>query len=138
MLDMLGHQVSLACNGREAVELWERGGFDLVLMDCQMPQMDGFAAATEIRLRELAGAARRTPIVALTANAMQGDRERCLVAGMDDYLTKPFTQKQLANMVRRWLAPAPACAAGPETASGQFAAQAADPPAPGSAQPARS
>ena len=138
MLAMLGHQVSLACNGREAVELWERGGFDLVLMDCQMPQMDGFAAATEIRLRELAGAARRTPIVALTANAMQGDRERCLVAGMDDYLTKPFTQKQLANMVRRWLAQAPNRIAGPETAPGQVAAQAADPTVPGSAQPARS
>ena len=107
ILGMLGYEVRLANHGREAVEMWEHGSFDLILMDCQMPLMDGFAAAAEIRSRELAGSARRTPIVALTANAMQGDRERCLAAGMDGYLTKPFNQNQLATMVHRWITQAP-------------------------------
>jgi len=105
-LRKLGLQVTVAGNGAEAVELTSRRRFDLILMDCQMPGMDGFEATGRIRAAEEA-AATRTPIVALTAHALQGDRERCLVAGMDDYLTKPFTQAQLSAVMGRWLASQP-------------------------------
>ncbi len=102
MLGAAGLRVDLANNGIEAVALFGRKRYDLILMDCQMPEMDGFAATAEIRMREAATGVARTPIVALTANAMQGDRERCLAAGMDDYLAKPFSKPQLAAMVLRW------------------------------------
>ena len=94
MLESLGLDVSRACNGQEALHTLQSGDFDLVLMDCQMPVMDGFAATTEIRRHEQQhGRARSLPIIAITANALQGDRESCLAAGMDDYLSKPFTQQ---------------------------------------------
>jgi HPt (histidine-containing phosphotransfer) domain-containing protein len=94
------------------------GDFALIFMDCQMPEIDGFEAAAEIRRRE-AQSGRRTPIVALTAIAVTGDRERCLAAGMDDYMTKPFTPDQIRAMLARWLASAPpvrsaVVAAGPQ------------------------
>jgi PAS domain S-box-containing protein len=109
MLQHLGHSVDLAHDGCEAVAMVEGGGYDLVLMDCQMPEMDGFEAARMVRALE-ASAGRtatreRLPIVALTANALAGDRERCLAAGMDDYLAKPFTVDQLAQLVARWTQP---------------------------------
>jgi PAS domain S-box-containing protein len=122
MLEMMGCRVTCAEDGAVAVDLHGRERFDLILMDCQMPVMDGFTATAEIRARE-AGAADRAalpmPIVALTANAMQGDRERCLAAGMSDYLCKPYTRQALAAVLATWLNPAGAapCAAEPTVAT---------------------
>ena len=111
MLEGLGCRVRVVRNGRLAVDVLERERFDLVLMDCQMPEMDGFEATGKIREHERrllsdprAGSRRaRIPIVALTAHAMQGDRERCLMAGMDDHVTKPFSRDELAAVIARWL-----------------------------------
>jgi CheY-like chemotaxis protein len=101
MLEKAGHRVDLVSNGREAVEALDRQPYDLVFMDCLMPQMDGFEATRAIRVAE-AGTDRHVPIVALTANAMQRDREQCLAAGMDDYLTKPFSKQALTAVLERW------------------------------------
>jgi two-component system sensor histidine kinase/response regulator len=104
MLDSLGMVVHCARNGEEALQAARQGGYDIVLMDCQMPVMDGFAATAEIRRHEqAAGRGRSLPIIAITANALQGDREACLAAGMDDYLSKPFTQQQLGAVIGRWI-----------------------------------
>ena len=104
MLEGLGLEVSRAGNGQEALQSVQSADFDLVLMDCQMPVMDGFAATSEIRRREQQrGRARTLPIIAITANALQGDRESCLAAGMDDYLSKPFTQQALGQTLSRWI-----------------------------------
>jgi signal transduction histidine kinase/DNA-binding response OmpR family regulator/HPt (histidine-containing phosphotransfer) domain-containing protein len=104
MLEGLGLDVSRACNGQEALRSVKAGDFDLILMDCQMPVMDGFAATTEIRRHEQQrGRAHSLPIIAITANALQGDRESCLAAGMDDYLSKPFTQQALGQTIGRWI-----------------------------------
>ena len=105
MLESLGIEATCARNGQEALQAVRTGNFDAVLMDCQMPVMDGFAATAAIRrLEREAGRARTLPIIAITANALQGDRESCLAAGMDDYLSKPFTQQQLAAIIGRWVA----------------------------------
>jgi two-component system sensor histidine kinase/response regulator len=113
MLKDLGCDVRLAENGREAVTAVSRRRFDVVLMDCQMPEMDGFEATRAIRKRETArkGAPQRVPIVALTANALGGDRARCLAAGMDDYLAKPFKKEQLWSTLAKWKKPTKAPAA---------------------------
>jgi two-component system, sensor histidine kinase and response regulator len=103
MLLVEGYQVHTVCNGREAVDAIAARAFDLVFMDCQMPEMDGFAAAAAIRARERDLKLLRMPIVALTAHAITGDRERCLAHDMDDYLSKPFRQSQLIAVVRRWV-----------------------------------
>jgi two-component system sensor histidine kinase/response regulator len=106
MLDALGCDAEVVDDGRAAVEATLARQYDIVLMDCQMPGMDGFEATRLIRKRELecgGAGARRVPIVALTANAMEGDRERCLEAGMDDYLAKPFKKEALRAMLERWL-----------------------------------
>jgi signal transduction histidine kinase/CheY-like chemotaxis protein len=105
MLENVGCSVAVAENGRLAIEALSDSYYDAVLMDCQMPVMDGFTATAEIRRRECQAGSRRTPIIALTANAMEGDRDRCLVSGMDDFLSKPFTQQQLASRLSRWLRP---------------------------------
>jgi CheY-like chemotaxis protein len=105
MLENLGCRVEMAADGIEAVEAASTTRFDLILMDCQMPRMDGYQATELIRENERipCGEVGRTPIVALTAHAMEGDRQQCLFAGMDDYLTKPFTQEQLGEFLERWL-----------------------------------
>jgi CheY-like chemotaxis protein len=100
LLEMRGHAVTVVSNGREAWEAATRHPYDVVLMDIQMPEMDGFEATARIRAAEQ-GSDRRTPIVALTAHAMRGDRERCLAAGMDRYLAKPFRPDQLFAAVER-------------------------------------
>jgi signal transduction histidine kinase/DNA-binding response OmpR family regulator/HPt (histidine-containing phosphotransfer) domain-containing protein len=104
-------EVTLAADGAEAVELVEAGGFDLVLMDCHMPHMDGYAATRQIRAWESAAERPPLPIVALTANAMAGDRDACLAAGMTDYLAKPITGAGLTEILLRHLGAAPARAA---------------------------
>jgi CheY-like chemotaxis protein len=91
----------VVAGGEAALEALERGHFDLVLMDCQMPGMDGYSATIEIRRRERGG--RRMPIVAMTANAVEGDRERCIDAGMDDYLSKPIRLAVLGKTLECWL-----------------------------------
>ena len=103
LLEMAGLKVDTVPDGQAAVDAWAGGGYDLILMDCQMPGMSGYDATGEIRMRERLGQRARTPIVALTANALLGDRERCLDAGMDDYLSKPFTDEQLRVILLRWL-----------------------------------
>ncbi|MCS0660649.1 response regulator [Massilia terrae] len=105
MLESLGLAAECARNGEQALQRVRRGEYDAVLMDCQMPVMDGFAATGAIRREEQeAGRGRTLPVIAITANALQGDREACLAAGMDDYLSKPFTQQQLAAVIGRWIA----------------------------------
>jgi two-component system sensor histidine kinase/response regulator len=104
MLESLGCTIDAAENGWLAIEAMNVSTYDAVLMDCQMPIMDGLTATAEIRRREQTSGAARVPVIALTANAMEGDRERCLAAGMDDFLSKPFAQQQLATLLRRWLA----------------------------------
>ena len=104
MLESLGCEFEIVRNGQEACWRVQRGGYDIVLMDCQMPVMDGYAATREIRAWERERRSRsRVPIIALTANALVGDAEACLAAGMDDYLAKPYTRKQLAGVLARWL-----------------------------------
>jgi PAS domain S-box-containing protein len=101
-LEKLGHQATITANGREALSVFERQDFDLILMDIQMPEMDGFEATAAIRERESRRGGRRVPIVAMTAYAMKGDMERCLRAGMDDYLTKPLDLGRLQATLERW------------------------------------
>ncbi len=111
LLEKEGHAVVLAHNGREALEALDREAFDLVLMDVQMPVMGGFEAVGRIRASECARGGRRLPIIALTAHAMKGDRERCLEAGMDDYVTKPVQSKELFRVMAELISsssPAPA------------------------------
>ncbi len=101
MLEDLGLKPDVAENGFEAVELYQKNSYDFVFMDCQMPLLDGYSAARRIRGLEV-GSARRVPIVALTANALIGDRQRALDAGMDDYLAKPYRQEELAKILYSW------------------------------------
>ncbi|OEZ93511.1 signal transduction histidine-protein kinase BarA [Janthinobacterium sp. HH106] len=120
MLEDTGYEATPADNGRRALALWERYPFDVILMDCQMPEMDGFEATRRLRRMEAQQGRSRTPIIALTANAILGDRELCLEAGMDDYLAKPYTRAALLAMLARWRPPAAA-----ETAAEAVPAQAA-------------
>lgn len=101
LLEKAGHQVVAAPDGESALREWQAKPFDAIIMDCQMPGMDGFAATVEIRKRETTG--HRIPIIALTAGAMKGERERCLAAGMDDYLTKPIDLIELNRILNSWV-----------------------------------
>ena len=99
MLEKLGCKVTLAIDGLEAIEAVAEKSFDVVFMDCQMPVMDGYQATTAIRIREAKeGGVKHIPIIALTANALEGDREKCLSAGMDNYISKPFKQRDIVNV----------------------------------------
>jgi CheY-like chemotaxis protein len=101
-LEKAGHSVVVANNGREAVDAWKRESYDVVLMDVQMPEMDGFeATATILDLERTGNTDRHTPIIAMTANAMKGDRERCLDAGMDGYVSKPVKRQTLFAEIQR-------------------------------------
>ena len=100
LLEKAGHRVSLAVNGAEVVTMWRKGDFDLILMDVQMPEVDGLEATRQIRLQEQASG-KHVPIVATTAHAMTGDRERCLLAGMDEYLSKPIHRQELLAVLAR-------------------------------------
>ncbi|MFN7956279.1 MAG: response regulator [bacterium] len=139
MLEKLGCTVAIVEHGQQAVDAVAREHYDLVLMDCQMPILDGFAASRRIREREsaLAGAdpahARRIPIIALTAHALDEDRQECLAAGMDDHLSKPFRADQLRALVLRWVPAAAARPPAPREPRAASAAAGATPPAPPSA-----
>jgi CheY-like chemotaxis protein len=103
MLGKLGYQVTAVDTGQAVLEALAQANYDAVLMDCQMPVMDGLAATEAIRQQEQAEGRRRLPIIAVTANAMASDREQCLAAGMDDFLSKPFRREQLREMLERWV-----------------------------------
>lgn len=104
ILERLGCQVDSSVNGKDAVAMAQHADYDIIFMDCQMPVMDGFEATHKIREEE-GRHHRHTPIVALTADAMIGDREKCLKEGMDDYLNKPFTPEQIVQLLQKWCAP---------------------------------
>jgi len=106
LLEKRGHRVALAGNGREALKLFEDRPFDIVLMDVQMPEMDGFQALAAIRgVEESRGMQSRTPVIALTAHAMTGDRDRCLAVGMDGYLAKPLRPADLDEVLKKYSTP---------------------------------
>ena len=117
LLGRRGHRTIAAGTGLEAVRVASEGGVDLVFMDCQMPELDGYAATRRIREGEN-GAGRRLPIVAMTAHAMAGDRDKCLAAGMDDYVAKPLRPDQVDHVLARWLPRGPVAAPAPDGSGG--------------------
>jgi CheY-like chemotaxis protein len=101
LLEKEGHHVTSASDGRQALAALDRENFDVVLMDVQMPEMDGFETTAAIRSRER-DTGKRLPIIAMTAHAMQGDRERCLAAGMDSYIAKPIRARELIELLEKF------------------------------------
>ncbi len=102
MLEKMGCRVDVAANGAEALKKAAQSLYDLIFMDCQMPEMDGYEATAEIRRCE--GHSKHTLIIAMTAHTMQGDREKCLQAGMDDFLPKPVKKETLSEILQKWAA----------------------------------
>ncbi len=102
MLELMACKVSTATSGKQALELYQKGRYDIVLLDVMMPEMDGYEVTR--RIRAMDGKQRHTPIIAITANALSGDRERCLKAGMDDYVSKPLRGADLEELLSRYLA----------------------------------
>src|SRR5690606_5791367 len=143
LVGLLGLHCETADNGEKALERMAQGNLDLVLMDCQMPVKDGYTASREWREHEVRSNLPRLPIIAMTANAMAGDRQKCLDAGMDDYLSKPVDRRLLEATVARWLSHRHAAAAPaslPATdapAAATLAAKAPAPPAPAASTPAQ-
>jgi two-component system, sensor histidine kinase and response regulator len=103
ILKAAGHDVTVVKNGTEAVEAHERASFDLIFMDCHMPEMDGFEATRRIRERERHSNVTRVPIIALTGDDASEAREACLESGMDDFLSKPFERAKMTEVLSRWL-----------------------------------
>jgi two-component system sensor histidine kinase/response regulator len=101
MLDRLGYRADVVASGAEAIAALSENSYAVVLMDCQMPAMDGYDATREIRRRQ--GAGLHTPVIAMTSGAMNGDRERCLAAGMDDYISKPVRTEELGRVLHQWV-----------------------------------
>ncbi len=120
MLRQMGHEVSMAGNGREAVERQAEKPFDLIVMDVWMPEMDGLEACRKIREGEV-GTGKRTPIIALTAHAIRGDRDACLASGMDEYLTKPIRRQILVEAIQRVTSGTPSTASASTGAAGESA-----------------
>jgi CheY-like chemotaxis protein len=102
MLTTLNYTCQVACNGKEAITA-NLADFDMILMDCQMPIMDGYAATQYIRSNKIIEKHANIPIIAVTANVMTGDREKCLNAGMNDYLEKPISAESLKKMIEKWI-----------------------------------
>ncbi len=105
LLKALGYTADVVADGQKAVEALTTINYDLVLMDCMMPNMDGFEATAIIRTQSSGVLNQNVPIIAMTALAMEGDRDKCLGAGMNDYLPKPVTKKALAAALEKWLTP---------------------------------
>lgn len=103
MLERLGYVADVAANGEEVLAALRGIPYDLILMDCQMPVVDGFEATRRIRRGEAGSVRASTPVIAMTAHAMEGDRQRCLEAGMNDYLSKPVGPSTLSEVLGRWL-----------------------------------
>ena len=118
LLARRGHRVRLASNGREALALADRGGFDLLLLDVHMPELDGFQVVRAIRERERT-AGGHLPVIALTARSRKEDRERCLAAGMDDFLTKPFRPRTCSRRSTGWCRPRRTYPGRPSTDAGE-------------------
>ncbi len=118
-LQELGYTVDAATNGLEALEALSQVAYDVVLMDCQMPEMDGYEATLEIRIRE--GESRHTTIIAMTDNAVEANRERCFQSGMDDYINKPARQEDLAAILEHWTQPSSATSAKMDASADEYA-----------------
>ncbi|HET6883387.1 MAG TPA: response regulator, partial [Pirellulales bacterium] len=130
LLRAAGYACDVRADGKQAVEAVQTGDYDLVLMDCQMPEMDGYEATAAIRTWEAQAGRRRLPIIALTANALSGDRQQCLDAGMSDYLKKPLSRRELITTVEKYLIQARECAVQPATAAVSPVARGSSPDSP--------